>query len=196
MKTKDLSKLPEGAILLVVKNSNGTFSPLGINPDQGRIITAFIGKLSEEQPLVVAKGIELITNRSPPAGRNDFGRYTNLRAAGISATRRSRRFAILTIIDMIGKKLSPVLEEMEATLWEYEAFNGAKPNYTLEGFRASTKIFMSALLDKFFEKQQAEGVSQEDTLKAVEKLGQDVRALVFNATGIDTHLLYNRTKVN
>lgn len=97
---------------------------------------------------------------------------------------------------MIGKKLSPVLEEMEATLWEYEAFNGAKPNYTLEGFRASTKIFMSALLDKFFEKQQAEGFSQEDTLKAVEKLGQDVRALVFNATGIDTHLLYNRTKVN
>lgn len=97
---------------------------------------------------------------------------------------------------MIGKKLSPVLEEMEAILWEYEAFNGAKPNYTLEGFRASTKIFMSALLDKFFEKQQAEGVSQEDTLKAVEKLGQDVRTLVFNATGIDTHLLYNRTKVN
>lgn len=79
---------------------------------------------------------------------------------------------------MIGKELSPVLEEMEAILWEYEAFNGAKPNYTLEGFRASTKIFMSALLDKFFEKQQAEGVSQEDTLKAVEKLGQDVRALI------------------
>lgn len=117
-------------------------------------------------------------------------------AAGISATRRSRRFTILTVTNMIGKKLSPVLEEMEATLWEYEAFNGAKPNYTLEGFRASTKIFMSALVDKFFEKQQAEGVSQEDTLKAVEKLGQDVRALVFNATGIDTHLLYNRTKVN
>mgnify|MGYP001473195909 FL=1 len=38
MKTKDLSKLPEGAILLVVKNSNGTFSPLGINPDQGRTL--------------------------------------------------------------------------------------------------------------------------------------------------------------
>lgn len=31
---------------------------------------------------------------------------------------------------MIGKELSPVLEEMEAILWEYEAFNGAKPNYT------------------------------------------------------------------
>ena len=61
MKTKDLSKLPEGAILMVIKNENGTFSPLGISPDQGRIITAFIGKLSEEEPLVVAKEIELIT---------------------------------------------------------------------------------------------------------------------------------------
>lgn len=77
MKTKDLSKLPEGAILLVVKNSNGTFSPLGINPDQGRIITAFIGKLSEEQPLVVAKGIELLkqyvsirSNWQPRSGRH------------------------------------------------------------------------------------------------------------------------------
>lgn len=97
---------------------------------------------------------------------------------------------------MIGKKLSPVLEEMEATLWEFEAFNGAKPNYTLEGFRASVKIFMSALVDKFFEKQQADGISEKETLEAVEKLGQDVRELVFNATGIDTHLLYNQTKVN
>lgn len=71
---------------------------------------------------------------------------------------------------MIGKKLSPVLEEMEATLWEYEAFNGAKPNYTLEGFRASTKIFMSALLDKFFEKQQAEGVKPRRHLKSRRKI--------------------------
>lgn len=97
---------------------------------------------------------------------------------------------------MIGKKLSPVLEEMEATLWEFEAFNGAKPNYTLEGFRASVKIFMSALTDKFFEKQQAEGVSQEDTINAVEKLGQDVRELVFKATGIDPHQFYNNQKVS
>ena len=55
---------------------------------------------------------------------------------------------------------------------------------------------MSAMLDKFFEKQQAEGVSQEDTLNAVEKLGQDVRELVFKATGIDTHQLYNNQKVS
>ena len=42
-----------------------------------------------------------------PAGRNDFGRCPNVcadTAAGISATRRSRRFTILTVTDMIGKK--------------------------------------------------------------------------------------------
>ena len=91
---------------------------------------------------------------------------------------------------MIGKKLSPILEEIENTIWEFEAYNGCKPNYTLEGFRASIKIFMSALLDKFFEKQQAEGVNQEDCLKAVEKLGKDLRDLIFNATGVDTQKLY------
>lgn len=97
---------------------------------------------------------------------------------------------------MIGKKLSPVLEEMEATLWEYEANDGGKPNYSFEGFRASAKIFMSALVDKFFEKKRLEGCSQEDTLRAVEKIGNDIRALIFEATGLDTALFYDRTKVN
>lgn len=97
---------------------------------------------------------------------------------------------------MIGKKLSPVLEEIEATLWEFEANNGGKPNYSFDGFRASAKIFMSALVDKFFEKQPAEGANPTDTLKAVEQIGTDLRALIFATTGIDTHLLYDRTKVN
>lgn len=97
---------------------------------------------------------------------------------------------------MIGKKLSPVLEEIEATLWEFEANDGVKPNYSFEGFRASVKIFMSALVDKFFEKQQAEGANPTDTLRAVGKIGDDMRALIFEATGLDTALFYDRTKVN
>lgn len=117
-------------------------------------------------------------------------------AAGIPATRRSRRFTILTNTTMIGKKLSPVLEEIEATLWEFEANDGSKPNYSFEGFRASAKIFMSALVDKFFEKQQAEGANPADTLRAVGKIGDDIRALIFEATGLDTALFYDRTKVN
>ena len=97
---------------------------------------------------------------------------------------------------MIGKDLSPVLEEIEATLWEFEANNGGKPNYSFEGFRASAKIFMSALVDKFFEKQQAEGANQADTLKAIEKIGTDLRALILSATGMDTALFYDRTDIN
>lgn len=44
---------------------------------------------------------------------------------------------------MIGKALSPVLEEIERKLWQFETNGGDKPNYDLAGFRASMKIFMS-----------------------------------------------------
>ena len=97
---------------------------------------------------------------------------------------------------MIGSKLSPVLEEIEATLWEYEAFNGGKPNYSFEGFRAAVKIFMSAIMDKMYEKQQADGLSLADMEAAAEAAGNEIRALVKSITGIDTALLYDRTDVN
>ena len=97
---------------------------------------------------------------------------------------------------MIGEKLSPVLEEIEETLWEYEAYNGAKPNYTFEGFRAAVKIFMSAVMDKMYEKQAAEGMSLPDMEKAAEMAGYEIRALVLARTGVDTALLYDKTEVN
>lgn len=97
---------------------------------------------------------------------------------------------------MIGKKLSPVLEEIEATLWEFEANKGEKPNYSFEGFRAATKIFMSALVDKFFEKQEADGRNQDEAVKAIEEVGNDLRNLILSATGMDTALFYDRTEVN
>ena len=40
---------------------------------------------------------------------------------------------------MIGKILSPLLEEMEDILWEFEANNGCPPHFTEGGFRASMK---------------------------------------------------------
>ena len=33
---------------------------------------------------------------------------------------------------MIGKKLSPILNEIEQTLWEFEANNPSPPQYTNE----------------------------------------------------------------
>lgn len=91
---------------------------------------------------------------------------------------------------MIGKKISPILEEIEETLLEFEANRGIKPEYSIEGFRAGTKIFMSVLMDKIWELQQNEGIEMKDRLNMVQKAGEDVRNLIKTYTNIDCHDLY------
>jgi hypothetical protein len=91
---------------------------------------------------------------------------------------------------MIGEKISPILVEIEETLWEFEYYNGTKPNYTIEGLRASIKIFMSTMMDKIWELQEEEKIDPEDRVKMVEKLGNDVRNIVKTYVNIDTHDLY------
>ena len=91
---------------------------------------------------------------------------------------------------MIGKKISPILEEIEQTLWEFEANNDIRPEYTEEGFRASIKIFMSALLDKMWELQQNEAMDIETRGNMAFKAGDDMRKLIKTYTDIDCHELY------
>ncbi len=91
---------------------------------------------------------------------------------------------------MIGQKLSPILEEIEMTLWEFEANREIKPEYTIEGFRAGVKIFMSVMVDKIFDLQENENMTLEDRLKMVEKVGGEIRKIVKVYTNIDTHELY------
>jgi len=91
---------------------------------------------------------------------------------------------------MIGKKLSPVLAEIEDTLWEFEAHSGLKPEFTEEGFRAAIKIFMAALTDKMWELQAAEKIDLKDRVNMALKAGSDLKQLVKTYTNIDTHELY------
>ena len=91
---------------------------------------------------------------------------------------------------MIGKQISPILEEIESTLWEFEAKKGQKPNYSMGGFRAATKIFMSVLMDKIWELQQNEEIDMQTRLNMVQKAGEDVRALIKTYADIDCHKLY------
>lgn len=95
---------------------------------------------------------------------------------------------------MIGEKLSPILEEIEYALWEFEANGGSKPNYTIEGFRGGIKIFISVIMDKIWELQQDESISMEDRMNMAQKAGEDIRKLVKTYTDIDTHSLYQNYK--
>ena len=90
----------------------------------------------------------------------------------------------------VGQSLSPMLCEIEDTLWEWEVNGGEKPDYPIEGFKATIKIFISVLMDKIWELQTNERMPIEERMKMAQKCGEDVRALVKTYTDIDTLSLY------
>ena len=96
---------------------------------------------------------------------------------------------------MIGEKLSPVLVEIENTLWDFECdYPEIKPEYTTDGFRAACKIFMSAMTDKMFENMQVKRYTQEEAEIEAQQLGEELRQLILHHTGIDTFDLFSETQ--
>ena len=91
---------------------------------------------------------------------------------------------------MIGKRLSPILTEIEMTILEHEVHRATKPEYTIDAFRAATKIFMSCMLDKIWELQNKDKMEQSDRENMATKCGEDVRHLIKVYTGIDSWELY------
>jgi hypothetical protein len=91
---------------------------------------------------------------------------------------------------MIGKKLSPILSEIESALIEFEINVAKPPEYTDEGFRASVKIFLSVMLDKMWKLQEDEGIDIDTRANMAEKLGTEIRNIIRVYTNIDTHDLY------
>jgi hypothetical protein len=92
---------------------------------------------------------------------------------------------------LIGEKISPILEEIEGAIIDFDYYVKLKPNYSIEGFRAATKIFMSALMDKMYDLQEKENIPVESRLEMANKAGEDLRKLINTYTGIDTYKLYS-----
>lgn len=96
---------------------------------------------------------------------------------------------------MIGKQLSPILVEIENTLWEFESRNYGSPEFTQDGFRAVCKIFISVIMDKIWDLQENESMTIEDRLNMAQKCGEDFAKLIKIYTNIDSTKLYsNDTK--
>lgn len=91
----------------------------------------------------------------------------------------------------VGRVVSPVLEEIEAALWTYDSFAVDPPEYTMGGFRASIRIFASALMERLWMLQEKEQIDLEDRIAMTERCGQDIRNLVKVYTDIDTQTLYD-----
>lgn len=96
-------------------------------------------------------------------------------------------------IQTLGQKLSPILTEIEDTLWEFEANRPGVPlKFSQEGFRAAIKIFTCTLLEKMWDLQQKNAVPQKERERLVTEAGQSIRAFVQKYTGIDPHDLYKK----
>jgi len=94
-------------------------------------------------------------------------------------------------METLGQKISPILLEIEGTLWEREAEMPHIPHeFTEEGFRAATKIFMACIMDKMWVLQEKENMCMNSRLKMVEYAGKELRKFVHEMTDIDTVKLY------
>ena len=93
---------------------------------------------------------------------------------------------------MIGRTLSPVLCEIENTLWEFEEQNLGNPAFTKEGFRAILKMFMCAMMDKMWVMQESEEIDMDIRGAMAKKCGEELRKFVKIYTGIDSVELYKQ----
>lgn len=56
---QNLDDLQTGKVMLVVKNEDGLFSPLGISQNQAIILNRLLGSFSDTEPFVVNKDVKL-----------------------------------------------------------------------------------------------------------------------------------------
>ena len=60
---QDLNDLKAGQIMLVVKNEDESFSPLGISPSQAIILNRLLGYSSESEPFVANEKVKLVIEK-------------------------------------------------------------------------------------------------------------------------------------
>ena len=60
---QNINDLQAGQIMLVVKNEDGSFSPLGITPNQAFILNRLMGSFSESEPFVVNREVKLVIDK-------------------------------------------------------------------------------------------------------------------------------------
>ena len=60
---QNLEGLQAGQIMLVVKNEDGSFSPLGISTSQSVILNRLMGSFSESEPFVVNREVKLVIDK-------------------------------------------------------------------------------------------------------------------------------------
>lgn len=95
-----------------------------------------------------------------------------------------------------GVKVSPILEELEKAIldqYEFEAlpfFMASPREYTFEGTRAASLIFLDTLIDAIYFKAQKDGKPIEDSLQMISDASNEIKAIFDKYTGLDSFELF------
>ena len=89
------------------------------------------------------------------------------------------------------KKITPILIELEETIWEHDTREPECQNYSQDALRAATKIFMHLAMDHIWQRQEKEDRTMEERCKEVEDFGNSVGKLLLYYTGKDSKTFYN-----
>ena len=60
---QNINDLEAGQIMLVVKNDDGSFSPLGISQSQSVFLNILLGSSSESEPLLIKREVKLVIDK-------------------------------------------------------------------------------------------------------------------------------------
>ena len=91
---------------------------------------------------------------------------------------------------MIGKQLSPILLELEATIIDFDCHVNIKPCYSEDALRAAGKILISVFMDKMWEMQEVDNMKQEHRMEMAQKYGEDLRQMFKTYCNVDSHDFY------
>lgn len=87
----------------------------------------------------------------------------------------------------ISERIQPILEEIETVLLVHSE---SPMKYSDTALRSSVFIFSNALMNRMYELQTQEGMTEEDCCKMAQVAGEEIRKLVKTFTGVDTHELW------
>ena len=60
---QNINDLEAGQIMLVVKNEDGSFSPLGISQSQAVFLDILLRSFSESKPLLIKREVKLVIDK-------------------------------------------------------------------------------------------------------------------------------------
>lgn len=90
----------------------------------------------------------------------------------------------------IGEAIKPLLMIIENAIWNFEVEKEQLPRFDDDSFRATIKIFATALIERIWILQEGEHMSLDDRVKMALSAAKEVQKIVKVYANIDTKELY------